>query len=667
MAVLGFALLSSAPDARADARTASLKGLVQSAKGEALSGVLVVLRAASGQEWKVTADDHGRFEIPGLTPGHYTMTLLKGLGGVGESLRREVDVKGAIEGVTDALAANMFLVVWDEKPKPTSDRNLLDELKYAIRSSPKDALEDRSTPEIADEPEPVIEHSDGGGAIAAQTMSGDVQVSPTVSLHTSASASSEIEPGLTAGFQFDSPIYSLATLSIAAKHLRGGSLSSPFLTGAGMHDEELRLLFHLDASPVDDIEVEGAIGHDFVPGGMVAGHTTLDRNDETTLGSFQTRWHRGLGPGDLKVRFSYARGVLNMTGLTEDDLSQAQSFWSAHAAYTASLDDHEVAAGAAYRADRAHTSLAAWPGAYDSVAGLISRANDMGSASAYVRDAWRIGSPLSVRYGIALYYPVSDPNLAYASPEAGVDLRLWRDGVLSVTGSYVWVPPGPDQAVALGALHSSQEGYTAVRTELAQLLPEGASLKVFAGNRDLRTLYQEATAGELGSDAPNPLFYTTGFAESKEAGLSLSSAPMGKDSTITLSYIRGRTDGAISVSPFEYLRRDLATGGRALLPARVGYSQAAIAVVIPRAGTALDLCYVELNTEPLQDYGASEKNFSLWGAQVRQDLPFMDFADARFAVLVAVNQVLADLYKLEAIESNPTRTLRVSGGLGLTF
>ena len=666
IAAIAFLCLGS--PARADAT--ALKGLVQDGDGTALAGVLVVLKGAAGKEWRTTADDDGRFKFEELLPGAYSLTLLRGVGGVGEILRRQLDIKG----MGSELASRFVLVVWERDDADASAQNLWDELKYAIKAAPRDALRDlRRDPSEWDDPEPIIEETGRSGVapVAPVTARGDVYLAQSFHLGPDGT---NLFRGLDAGFNFDSRLLRVATVNVQGTHMRGGSLTSPIVTGSGVTGEELRVGFAIAASDVDRVEVDGAFGRDSLREGSARGFSTrADLNDESSISNFESMWRRRLPEGNLNVRVSYSRGVLTLSGLPAvldaDTLSLVQSFWSAHGDYTLLTEnDHLVSVGMAYRVDRAPAAFAAWPGAYDDVAGLVGFTGDKGAGSLYARDDWRASDALSVRYGLSVFYPPNQVERAFASPELGFDLRVWPQGSLSMTGGYVYSPDKVATRTTLEDGVTTDAAFLAFMAELDQQLPDGARITAFAGTRDLRTLYLQATAGEAMAELPDPLFYTTGYARAKETGVRLSSASMGRDATITVSYLRGRTDGALSVQPYAYLRRDLVLGtANVLAAARVAYSQALVAVAVPRIGTSFDLSYIQVQARQLKDRTA-ESGYSLWGGRVRQDLPFLDFREARFAVLLAANQVLQDLYQLEAIaERTPPRALQVSGGIALTF
>lgn len=653
-------VLSSGVQAETVGALKTLKGVVQAEDGAVLPGVAVIVEAlgavaSESTKWKTVADDQGRFEIAGLAPGRYSLMLVRGVGGIGDTLRRTIDIRNlGKEALTEVL-----LVVWKSEASAAAT-NLGKELRYGVMSAPRDGLRDLPAlpPSDIDDLEPVVEES--LAAVAGRfDPRGDIRVAQSVSLGNSGATR-----GLDAGFSFDSALWETGSVNVAGHHLRGGSLTSPMLTGSRVGGEGLLIGVDVAASDIDRLHFQSSMGRDFLDD--AAGR---ELHSEGTVSDFDGLWQRRTSEGDLAVRVSYARGTLSLSGLPFEDIVDVQSFWGAHGNYVVtSLEDHQISVGGAFRRDRAPSSLAAWPGAYDDVAGLVAFTNNNGAAEVYVRDLWRISQALSAHYGIAAFYPLSNGDRSFVQSEAGVDLRLWQGGELTVNASYIDSPdtgPSGDAMISDGVI--ADEGYVAVLAELEQELEDGARISAFAGTRDLRTLYLQATAGEPDADLPAPLFYTTGYAQAKELGVRLASAPMGQGgANITFSYLRGRTDGALTVQPYEYLQQSLRLGRTTVAPARVGYSQALVAIAVPRAGTAFDISYVTVNARDTV-HSDAHRTYSLWGGQVRQDLPFLDFKDARFAVLVAANQVLQELYRLEAIAQENPRQIQISGGIGLRF
>lgn len=642
----------------------SLKGLVEAADGTALAGVSVVLRSGVGEalkEWRTTADPSGRFEIGGLAPGRYTLLLMRGLGGIGETLRREIDIRR----VSADVASQVMLLVWDERPESATEGNLWDEIKYALRTSPRDGLreEEPTAPLDADPdaPTPIIEESGRrDGQSLAQVGSADIRLSQSYALSPS---SATPMPGVNAGFTYDSPAFRLATFSVAGERVRGGSLTSPMLAGSGVTDEILRLKVRIAASEVDQVQVNGALGRDSVQSAV--GSDPLGQTDESTIGNLDARWRRRMPDGDLTVKLSYARGALSIAGGPVQDLSLVQSFWSVHSEYVAQAAANVMSVGGAYRFDHAPSTMAAWPGTYDETAGLIGFTGADGAATAHVRDAWRLHEKLALRTGVSVFYPVAEVERAFAEGQAGLDATLWPGSSLLTTGRYVYASPVRVEGTLVSDRLDAEPGTTTVMTELSQRFPRGAELQAFAGSRDLRALYQQAAVADTEGYLPNPLFYTTGLAIAREAGVELRSAPVGGDATIAFRYVHGRTEGALSVTPIQYLRRDLVLGESGLAPARVSYSQAVVALSVPRVGTSADVSFVQVDAIEAADR-ESTSGYSLWGAQVRQLLPFRGLQDARLSVLLAANQVLTDLYQLDAMSQTP-RHVQMTGGVALSF
>ena len=659
MLVAGF--LAAAPSLAAEVEDGGVvAGLVRLSDGTPVDEIDLVLRAAVGSRvWKATVGEDGRFSFDGLPIGSYALTLVRGLGGLGERVMKTVSVRR----LGETFSSEFLVVIWDEEERTADRENLWEELKHALRSAPRDGLRQvANAAPVADDLAPIIEETEGSHSRIPTTFdpSGDLLIAQSVSL----TEGSPAFRGLNAGFSFDHDILRLGNVSVAGYHNRGGSLTSPQLIGPGVQAQEIAIGVDLAASDVDVVSIDAAVGRDVLQTSELIGDRYEERIDENIVSSFETFWNRRMADGDLDVRVSYARGALTMSGLPLT-VNTVQSFWSAHGNFTfSSVPDHQITIGGAFRRDRAPGSYAAWPGAYDDVAGLIASTNTHGAADAYVRDVWEMNRAITLRYGVSMFHPLSDGfDRSFVSPEAGVDLRLWKDGKLGVSAAYVYSPdPEP---TTLAADEVRDPDFIAFMAELDQRLPSGARIVTFFGTRDLRTLFMQATAGEPVGSLPSPLFYTTGYASAKEAGLRISSAPVGADAVLTLSYLHGRTDGSLSVQPLAYLRRDIALGAQELEHTRVGYSQALLGIVVPHAGTAFDFSYMTVKAKD-RDEGEEEAGYSLWGGQVRQDVPFLAFSDARVAVLLAANQVLADLYRLEAM-ANTNRQLQVSGGIALTF
>ncbi len=644
----------------ASGRAGWVHGWVQDASGLRIAGAQVRVEATAGERQVSTATTgtSGEFSLAGLAPGLYILTAHKeGYAASTSRLNTLIDSRIAM-----TLSPVLGEVRPGEEPGPAAPAGP----GWVLRQPRGDLLRQQ-----------------GLVASSAERLPAGPVAASQARFHTDFQHLLELGSGARAGgraMQLDvgsEPGTEARVALSASSEKRFAQSEASSAAPRKEHDwRRAELGARFEPRPGDSVELSARVEeHTYATGERGAAQQT---GFDQEVSGYAARWERSFGGvGSIDVAFGYRAAEVDADDQADSDPTQSE-IWQAAGSYKVEIGDRRQME-VDVRARRLQVDS---PGAlpvsiFDEDGGLPGA----GAQGAWAldlsgREQRALRGPLSLDYGFSYHRRAEDLSTSDAAdafiPEAGVTVQQadgprWSAGIsLALDRPGAGGSESPAEPAADGSDMLSRFGYRLSMDYPLERLGLNVAVNATYHPYAYAPLGDEAAPLEISTPLRRSLMISEGNAESREVGVRLEKRFRGFVGALGSQV--GQVEGYLMTGYFDEVPVQQVSYNlvRYMVASARGYR--------PGSGTLVHVDYQRFLNNPKQAFDPASLSYlyERLDLALEQDLPFVDFWDARWRLLVALQNLRTDALRGDDLQSLRQAGVReserrLSGGLAIRF